>query len=166
VAAIPVIITAARPVAVVGKYSSMRSSSCSAFAIWAFSIDLIAPDPGWRQKSITGRRNPHRRVLTAKQPEPSADGSKARSSNKFAADSPLEQSGFEPPVPCVAEERMPEDSWGLLWCGRLPIPHRLGWDLEFESPLLQGGVTNEPSVCWVDLEPRADPARARSEGRR
>jgi hypothetical protein len=39
-------------------------------------------------------------------------------------------------------------------------------DLEFETVFLQGGVTNEPSVCWVDLEPRADPARARSEGRR
>src|ERR1700719_2280896 len=36
--------------------------------------------------------------LRQKQPEPSADGSKARS-NKLAADSPLERTGFEPSVP-------------------------------------------------------------------
>jgi len=36
--------------------------------------------------------------LRQKQPAPSADGSKARS-NKLAADSPLEGTGFEPSVP-------------------------------------------------------------------
>ena len=34
-------------------------------------------------------------------------------------------------------------------------------DLEFETVFLQGGVTNEPSVCWVDLEPRAERRRAK-----
>jgi hypothetical protein len=45
VAAVSVVITAARPVAVVGKNSSIRSSSCTAFAICASGIGLIAPDP-------------------------------------------------------------------------------------------------------------------------
>jgi len=39
-----VIITAARPVAVVGKNSSMRLSNCTAFAISASGIGLIALD--------------------------------------------------------------------------------------------------------------------------
>ena len=44
-AAVSVIITAARPVAVVGKISSIRSSSCTAWAISAWGIGLMAPDP-------------------------------------------------------------------------------------------------------------------------
>jgi hypothetical protein len=87
-----------------------RRHRCTACAIWAFSTDLIAPDPGWRQKSITGRRNPHRRVLTAKQAEASADGSNARSSNKFAADSPLEGTGFELLVPIAMARAHPGGS--------------------------------------------------------
>jgi hypothetical protein len=35
------------------------------------------------------------------------------------------------------------------------------WDQKFESLFLQGGVTNEPSVCLVDLEPRAERKRAK-----
>ena len=46
VTAVSVILTAARPVAVVGKNSSMRSSSCTALAISASGIGLIAPEQG------------------------------------------------------------------------------------------------------------------------
>jgi hypothetical protein len=45
-AAVSVIITAARPVAVVGKKLEIRSSNCTAFAISASGIGLITPDPG------------------------------------------------------------------------------------------------------------------------
>jgi hypothetical protein len=46
VATVSVIVRAAGPVAVVGKNSSIRSSNCTAFAISASGIGLIAPDPG------------------------------------------------------------------------------------------------------------------------
>jgi hypothetical protein len=61
-------------------------------------------------------------------------------------DSPLEQSGFELPVPRAVEERCRDDKlrsrarvrW-LVW-GALPCPLRSRWDREFESPLLQQRV--------------------------
>src|SRR5271163_4604056 len=65
---------------------------------------------------------------------------------RFASDSPLEQSGFELPVPRAVEERCRNDKlrsramvrW-LVW-GALLCPLRSRWDREFESPLLQRGV--------------------------
>jgi hypothetical protein len=55
-----VVITAARPVAIVGKNSSMRSSNCSAFATSASGIGLLPSDPGLQTHGITGRPNLHR----------------------------------------------------------------------------------------------------------
>jgi hypothetical protein len=46
VAAVSVFIGAARPVAVVGKGSSIRASNCTVLAISASGIGLIAPGPG------------------------------------------------------------------------------------------------------------------------
>ena len=43
VAAISVVITAARPVAVVGKILEHQVSSCTACAIWASGIGLVLP---------------------------------------------------------------------------------------------------------------------------
>ena len=66
-------------------------------------------------------------------------------------DSPLEQSGFELPVPCAVEERRRIDKLRsramVLWLawGALSCPLRSRWDREFESPLLQRRVC-KPSV--------------------
>jgi hypothetical protein len=46
VAAVSVIITGARPVAVVGKILEHQVESCTPCAIWPSGIGLSAPDPG------------------------------------------------------------------------------------------------------------------------
>jgi hypothetical protein len=80
--------------------------------------------------------------------------------SRFVADSPLEQSGFEPPVPRAVEERCRNDKlrsramvrW-LVW-GALPCPLRSRWDREFESPLLQRRVSLSRDFFFVGQEPR------------
>ena len=61
-------------------------------------VDSPAQFLDWFKRPFPNQGMLQPACLRQKQPEPSADGSKARS-NKLAADSPLEGDGFEPSVP-------------------------------------------------------------------
>src|SRR5207248_8225010 len=77
---------------------------------------------------------------------------------RFTVDSPLEETGFEPPVPLLrkalpsAHPRRRHDKRSHLSSGRgghgsrgaLPGPFRSRWDREFESVFLQQRVRCEP----------------------
>ena len=78
---------------------------------------------------------------------------------EFAPNSPLEQRGFELPVPRAVEERCRNDKctlarWRWLVRGALPCPLRSRWDWEFESPLLQQTVRLSPASAVERREPR------------